>query len=415
MIELGSMTLRDDDSINEARQKILGLVRALGGTEVVATRAATAVSEMARRLRMAGEMAGIEVMLAKAEQGMSLRLRLSTIGARVDVAPLTLLFSNVSWSETGSVRVITADLALPVLQERIDAEFVSRERARILRKSRAELLDELQVKNQQLERYNESLEITVAERTAELQRANTRMQQDLDAGAAYVRALIPPPMEQPLSIRWKYVPSSDLGGDTIGYHWIDDDHLAIYLIDVTGHGLDSALLAVTITNFIRSQSFRGVDMKRPDEVVAGLNESFQAQHHGKKYFTIWYGVYQRSARSLAWTGGGHHPSVLLIPGQAEPRLLESGGPIMGCASGMEFPAERCTVPVLSRLLVFSDGIFEILREERLVWNLQGAIDFMTSQSSQESSIIDSLVAHARELRGAAQFDDDVSIIEILFP
>jgi serine phosphatase RsbU (regulator of sigma subunit) len=39
------------------------------------------------------------------------------------------------------------------------------------------------------------------------------------------------------------------------------------LIDVTGHGLDSALLSVTLTNIIRTGALSGVDMKHPDQVL----------------------------------------------------------------------------------------------------------------------------------------------------
>ncbi len=102
-------------------------------------------------------------------------------------------------------------------------------------------------------------------------------------------------------------PSSNLGGDSIGYHWIDDDHLALYLIDVMGHGLDSALLSVTITNVLRSGSLRGTDMRHPDQVLAKLNDAFPSARHGQKFFTAWYGVYKRSTRLLTWSGGGHHP------------------------------------------------------------------------------------------------------------
>ena len=35
-------------------------------------------------------------------------------------------------------------------------------------------------------------------------------------------------------------------------------------------------------------------MKRPDEVLAALNDAFQSDQHGMKFFTIWYGVYQPS-------------------------------------------------------------------------------------------------------------------------
>jgi serine phosphatase RsbU (regulator of sigma subunit) len=414
IIDLGAMTLRDHASIGEVREKILGLVRSLSGADVLATRAATAVSEVARRCLNTAEPTAISVSLADDELGLRLQLRLSANGSRVDVAPLRLFFDRIASSESSAGPVISAELVLPPLVRKIDQELIARERARIARKSRAELMEELRAKNRQLELYNESLEATVAERTAALRVANERMQQDLDAGAAYVRALIPPPMQGSVTINWKYVPSSNLGGDTIGYHWIDADHLAMYLIDVTGHGLDSALLAVTITNVIRSQSLPAVDMKRPDQVVAALNQAFQGAQHGLKYFTIWYGVYEPGTRRLTWTGGGHHPAVLLSPRATSSKLLESGGPIVGCMEDMDFPAESCEVPAPARMLLFSDGIFEILRDDELVWNLSDAIAFMSQWSSRDESLTEALYDEVRERRGSIHLDDDFSIIEAFF-
>ncbi len=93
--------------------------------------------------------------------------------------------------------------------------------------------------------------------------ADERMRAEFAAGLKYVRECIPAPMNGPVSVDWRYVPASTLGGDTIGYHWLDGESLALYLIDVTGHGLDSALLSVTLTNIIRTGALSGVDMKLP--------------------------------------------------------------------------------------------------------------------------------------------------------
>jgi sigma-B regulation protein RsbU (phosphoserine phosphatase) len=41
-----------------------------------------------------------------------------------------------------------------------------------------------------------------------------------------------------------------LGGDSFGYHWIDDDHFAVYLLDVSGHGWGAALLSVSVINVL---------------------------------------------------------------------------------------------------------------------------------------------------------------------
>ncbi|HSZ55137.1 MAG TPA: SpoIIE family protein phosphatase [Tepidisphaeraceae bacterium] len=241
-----------------------------------------------------------------------------------------------------------------------------------------------------------------------------RMREEFAAGAKYVLSCIPAPIDGPVSIDWRYIPSSSLGGDTIGYHWIDDNHLALYLVDVTGHGLDSALLSVSITDVLRSGSLTGTDMRRPDQVLATLNDAFPGDQHGDKFFTIWYGVYERSSATLTWSGGGHHPSILLAPGARDPILLSSGGMMMGVARGLEYPAASCQVPPEARLLIFSDGIFEIVHDGNVVWTLGECIEYLATQNSHGGAGMDELLAHVRALRGSHELQDDFSILVACF-
>jgi predicted ATPase/energy-coupling factor transporter ATP-binding protein EcfA2 len=241
-----------------------------------------------------------------------------------------------------------------------------------------------------------------------------RMRAEFAAGIKYVRDCIPVPMDGLVSVDWRYIPASTLGGDTIGYHWVDHHHLALYLIDVTGHGLDSALLSVTVSNVIRAGALPGADMKRPDQVLAKLNESFRGEQHGNKYFTIWYGVYQATTRTITWAGGGHHPSIMLVPGEPNPIVLTSEGVMMGVLRGVDFPVQSCHVPEDARLLIFSDGVFEIFRDGREVWNLADCVAHLAVLSERERSLMDELLNHVQRLRGSPRLDDDFSIIEARF-
>jgi tetratricopeptide (TPR) repeat protein len=241
-----------------------------------------------------------------------------------------------------------------------------------------------------------------------------RMRAEFAAGIKYVRDCIPPPMEGLVSVDWRYLPASTLGGDTIGYHWVDDDHLALYLIDVTGHGLDAALLSVSVANVIRAGALPGTDMNQPDQVLAKLNDAFQGEHHGERFFTIWYGVYHCASRTMTWSGGGHPPSIVLLPGELNPLLLPSAGLIMGALRGVDFPAQSCRFPAGARLVIFSDGVFEIFRDEGAVWNLDACIAHMAALAECQGSLMDELLDHVYHLRGSPRLDDDFSIIEACF-
>ncbi len=244
--------------------------------------------------------------------------------------------------------------------------------------------------------------------------SDERMRAEFAAGVKYVRDCMPPPINGPVSVDWRYLPASTLGGDTIGYHWVNEENLAMYLIDVTGHGLDAALLSVSVANVIRAGALPEADMKRPEQVLAKLNDAFRGEQHGHRFFTIWYGVYNCATRTLTWAGGGHPPAIVLAPGDTPPVLLPSSGMMMGVLRGKEFPARSCQIPEGACLLIFSDGVFEIFRDGHDVWNLEACIAYLAALAASQRRLMDELLNHVYHLRGSPHLDDDFSIIEAWF-
>ncbi len=104
--------------------------------------------------------------------------------------------------------------------------------------------EELTVAKEQLTRWNEELE-TLNHR---LDSANQRMTRDLDAAAKVQQSLLPTsnPSTSRVNFSWQYIPCDELAGDFLNYFALDDDHIALYVVDVSGHGVASSLLSVTI-------------------------------------------------------------------------------------------------------------------------------------------------------------------------
>ena len=240
---------------------------------------------------------------------------------------------------------------------------------------------------------------------------------DLESAARHVRALLPPPQRiQTLDFDWRFVPCADLGGDAFGYHALDDDHVAFYLLDVCGHGVAAALLGVSAINAIRSGALPQADFHHPGTVLAALNRAFPMERQNDMFLTIWYGVYRSSTGILRWAGGGHPAALLLAPGDAAPpRLLESDGPLVGAVEGLEFTAAETTVPAWSRLFAYSDGAFEIARPDGSMW---GFDEFVTELSrplaAGDSSRIDRVLGQIRRLSGRDDLGDDFAMVEITF-
>jgi phosphoserine phosphatase RsbU/P len=246
-----------------------------------------------------------------------------------------------------------------------------------------------------------------------LARSQALLARQMAAAAKYLRSLLPGPRAEPVRLDWRYVPSADLGGDTFGYDWLDPDRLALYILDVTGHGLDAALFAVTIMNVLRSRSLPEVDFRQPGQVLGRLNDAFPMEQYGGKNFTIWYGVYERPGRRLRWSGGGHPDAVLFGP-SGPARRLTSEGPMMGMMPWPEFETGETAVEPGSRLYLFTDGAFEIHRPDDKDWTLAELVEFLSQPPDAAGSILDRLHRHACALHGSDLLDDDFSILEVRF-
>ncbi|MBN9520871.1 SpoIIE family protein phosphatase [bacterium] len=237
---------------------------------------------------------------------------------------------------------------------------------------------------------------------------------ELRQAARYVRSLLPPKLTTgPVRTDWRFVPSTQLAGDMFGHHWLDPDHLAVFLLDVSGHGVGSALLAVSVGNLLMAKSLPDTDLRDAAAVVSRLNDSFPMDRQDGKYFTIWYGVYRPTDRTLTFCNAGHPPALLWSAGQVE--QLVADGPAAGMMPGMPYENKTVPVPSGARLVVFSDGVFEIdIVEKRQMWPFEDFITFLGGLMGQDD-MLDRQLAHSRALAGAETLDDDFSMLEAWFP
>jgi phosphoserine phosphatase RsbU/P len=240
---------------------------------------------------------------------------------------------------------------------------------------------------------------------------------ELAEAAGYVRSLLPPALTGEPEAEWRFLPSTQLGGDALGYHWIDEDHLAIYLLDVCGHGVGAALLSISAMNVIRSQTLPNTDFLQPAAVLAALNESFQMEKHNNMYFTIWYGVYDKRQRRISYCSGGHPPAVLIAgpdAASAQPVLLNTSGMIIGAMPGMIYQSAMCELQPYSKLYVFSDGTYEIFQPNGSLWELESFVQLLASPTPQNVSDLDYIVDSITAIRGSNAFDDDFSLMRVCF-
>ena len=251
----------------------------------------------------------------------------------------------------------------------------------------------------------------------DLKIAKQNLEAELAEAAEYVQSLLPDPMTEPFSIEAKFIPSRQLGGDCFDYNWLDADYLAIYLLDVAGHGLRAALPSVAVLNLLRSRTLPNIDYYKPSDVLRALNTTFQMSYQNDKYFTIWYGVYNRIDRKLVYASAGHPPAVLISQSStSNPKVqqLKTPGMPVGMFPDAPYVDNCCDVEDLSTLYIFSDGVYEIHQPDGNIWGLEPFIDLLAAYNGGTADQLELVLRYTQKLNAKAVFDDDWSLLKVNF-
>ena len=252
----------------------------------------------------------------------------------------------------------------------------------------------------------------------DLEQQKQLLEAELASAAEYVSFILPEPLtDPPTTIDVRFIPSRQLGGDGFDYYWLDSENLAVYLLDVSGHGLRAALPSISTINLLRFRSLTQVNYYQPSEVLRGLNETFQMNQRHDKYFTMWYGVYNRRKQELTYANAGHPPAILLGRDQGgsirERRLKTPVFPV-GMFPDAEYRDVICPINSPSHLYIFSDGIYEITQTDDRIWGLDQFVELLGEYYDKQQSNLDLLLQQVLECNPQDYFNDDLSIVEIDF-
>src|SRR5262249_30093797 len=156
--------------------------------------------------------------------------------------------------------------------------------------------------------------------------------------------------------------SAQLGGDGLGYHWIDSERFALYLLDVSGHGVKSALLAVSIIDTLRTCGLADTDWNDLGCCASRVEPCL--------FFTITRAfLFHNLVRhrglnepnvALRWRGPSSRSSSC---GAMQNPTLPASGPPVGCFANATYRTVEMVSGSADRRISFSDGVFETRRHE----------------------------------------------------
>ena len=157
--------------------------------------------------------------------------------------------------------------------------------------------------------------------------------------------------------------SSFLSGDFTDYFTIDGSRFAIYMADVSGHGVSSAVITVMLKSYVgrhleNYRRYADATILDPAMLLASLNRDVLGGRHGK-YLTMFYAVVDLERGWMQFANGGQYPYPWLYDGR-EVRQIAGKSPPIGLFEDASYRNELLALPRRFALSLFSDGVLELL-------------------------------------------------------
>lgn len=257
---------------------------------------------------------------------------------------------------------------------------------------------------------------------ADLLRKYDNHRKDLEAAAEIQQSLLPRrfSMSDSLKFAWEFTPCESIGGDIFNVFPLGPHHVGLYMLDVSGHGVASSLVALSVYNFMHYQrstlmdrTAGHIEVVPPSVVLQRLDEEFPYTKFSK-FFTIFYMTLDLRT-GQAYYGNAGHPPALRIAASGAIAPLPRRGTIIGLEGFQPFPSGQLTFAPGDKLVLVSDGLADRLDAAGRFYGEQRMLDVLTRQAHQPVS--DVLTALRQSVDAFCQGTpprDDMSILGIEF-
>ncbi len=248
-----------------------------------------------------------------------------------------------------------------------------------------------------------------------------KLKEDLAAAAEIQRRFLPTdmPSVRNVSTAFKFRPCSSIAGDMFNVLELDDDHIAIFLFDVSGHGAPAAMMAVSVCQMLQPHSGfvvqcragapDGRSITPPRQVMDNLDLEFPLERFDK-YFTIFYGILDRRNNLLTYSNAGH-PMPLVVHQDGSIDSLDEGGTIIGLGGIVPFEQGHIFLKTGDKLVLFSDGLTEFENESAGCYGMDRLKETIEKHHKEPiGQLLESIQDSLMDFAGASRPQDDISLL-----
>lgn len=268
--------------------------------------------------------------------------------------------------------------------------------------------DEIDMLARSFEKMERNLIKYVSENTritAEKERISAELDMAKQIQAGQLPNVFPAFPDRPeFDIYASMTPAKEVGGDFYDFFFIDDNHLAMVMADVSGKGVPAALFMMMSKILINNYAMMGLS---PHEVLERTNETICQNNKQKMFVTVWFGILEISTGKVTAANAGHeYPIIRNSDGKFE-LFKDKHGFVIGGIKGKKYKEYEFIMQKGSTLFVYTDGIPEATNADEELFGTNRLIEIMNqTPDAMPQQLLTNIHEAVNDFVGdAPQFDD----------
>ena len=199
-------------------------------------------------------------------------------------------------------------------------------------------------------------------------------------------------------------PAKEVGGDFYDFFLIDDDHLCVFIADVSGKGVPAALFMMASMIILANNAQMG---KTPAQILQDTNAAICSNNREEMFVTVWLGILEISTGKLRAANAGHEYPVIKYPNGKYELFKDKHGFVIGGFNGAKYQEYEIDLEPGSVLFLYTDGIPEATNKNQELFGENRMLDALNNiDSSSPKDILDGVRKAVDDfVQDAEQFDD----------
>lgn len=199
-------------------------------------------------------------------------------------------------------------------------------------------------------------------------------------------------------------PAKEVGGDFYNFFLIDEDHLCMFIADVSGKGIPAALFMMASMIILANNAQMG---KSPAQILTDTNAAICANNREEMFVTVWLGILEISTGKLTAANAGHEYPAIMGPDGRFVLYKDRHGFVIGGMDGARYKEYEIQLEPGAKLFVYTDGVPEATNEENELFGTDRMLDALNLRpDAAPEQILENVQAVVDSfVREAEQFDD----------